>query len=41
MRIKPMIAAQTRFEVPNMLPSRREAPNSAASEVIPETNTVK
>jgi hypothetical protein len=41
MRIRPMMAAQTGFEVPKTLPSRRAAPNSAARLVIPEINTVK
>ena len=36
-----MMAAQTGLEVPKMLPSRRDAPNSAARLVIPEMKTVK
>ena len=36
-----MITAQTGLEVPKTLPSRREAPNSAAMEVMPEMKTVK
>jgi len=36
-----MITAQTGLLVPKILPSRRDAPNSAAIEVMPETKTVK
>src|SRR5512146_2075109 len=41
MRIRPMMLAQTRLLVPNTFPIKREAASSAASVVIPETNTVK
>jgi len=40
-KIKPMMTAQTRLLVPKIFPSRREAPNSAAREVIPEMKTVR
>ncbi len=36
-----MMLAQTRLLVPKTLPSRREAANSIARVVIPETKTVK
>ncbi len=36
-----MMLAHTRLLVPKTLPSRREAVNSIASEVIPEMNTAK